>query len=98
MRCQNVRHRSMITALVSSLTLAGDCPYPTATDLSYPKPRCRGIRLAPASPGGGLRHAGPGETILFYYLAPDQVLLNDALQHLRRGGVIPDAFGVDDGN
>jgi hypothetical protein len=38
------------------------------------------------------------ETVLFYYLAADQVFLDDALQHFWCGGVIPDAFGVDDGD
>ena len=30
--------------------------------------------------------------------AADQVLLNDALKHLGRAGVIPDALGIDHGN
>ncbi len=39
-----------------------------------------------------------GEAEFFYYLSADEMLLNDALEHLRRGGVIPDAFGVNYGN
>ena len=38
------------------------------------------------------------ETEFFYHLSADQVLLNDALQHFGRGGVIPDAFGIDHRN
>ena len=32
------------------------------------------------------------------YAAGDQVLLDDALQGLRRGGMVPDAFGIDHGD
>src|ERR1019366_4892976 len=49
--------------------------------------------------GGGLwPQARSGEAEFFHYLAADQVLLDDALQHLRGRGVIPDAFRVDHGN
>ena len=45
---------------------------------------------------GGERGAGEGQ--VFYWAAGDEMLLDDSLQGFGGGGVVPDAFGIDQGD
>ena len=56
----------------------------------------RGKIKCPAASGG--LNGIPRKAVIFDDPSPDQVLLNNALQHFGRRGVIPDAFRIHDGD